>query len=153
VSAVDSLEFVEKLRACYGLPIPSTHPTSGAEFVRADVEIESGDEAVRLPPPIRPTRMTCDGIDDDGVEINPRELTEEEYAAAVASYENAVEKYVATGGVYYTKGPTTVRLKLFCANGASAEYVGAPGVDGGEGRLMLVGVVPAVAARFSVAAR
>ncbi len=65
---------------------------------------------------------------DDDVIVSERELTDEEYAAAVSAYEKTYTEWQRTAGTHRERTGTRYELEVTCADGCTARAV-----SGGEG--------------------
>lgn len=102
-----------------------THPITKEPFVACD-EFHRNAEVikhtyVRRGPPSREVYA----YEDDGP-VYVRDLTDEELLVATDAWKKADEKWLATNGVFCTKGPTITEGTFRTASGAVAEGCWSP---------------------------
>lgn len=118
-----------------GLPHPGYHPMTNEWFVTGKVDRtrEVIEDWYAYPP--APPERHFDLYDDDDNIVGERVLNDDEWRAAVAKYEKAMEEWNRTGGVHRSPGPTKIRAHFETSSGAWAEMV----FGGGEWHLREAG--------------
>jgi len=100
------------------------HPVTGEPFVRCEsVEMDRETLDYRCPPPERPTREIWEWDDDAETPTYVREMTDEEYEAALKKYEERCKEWNRTGGEIRLAGHETITGRFVTASGAWAEGV------------------------------
>lgn len=109
---------------------PGPHPETGEQFVSVEqFERRQESQTVHFLPPNYPSRQIATAwetaYDEDGyeyeAEIAWRDLTDDEWAAALAAYEKALAEWNRTGGRVRVPGATTITGRFSTASGAWAE--------------------------------
>ena len=100
------------------LPLPGLHPSTAEKFVACTVERTREHTSVDFLEPTRPTRIeTTWDADDNAID---RELSDEEYEAAIARYEKAWAKWNETRGHAQILGPSTTTATFTTESGSTA---------------------------------
>lgn len=110
--------------------IPKRHPATGEPVVNVDLRFCDNSQLVSWRGPGEPPGKVAIEYDEDGEVVAERTKTDEEHAADVAAWREAVEEYRRTGGQKWIKaGPTTVEVELRTASGDVASLVSQEGRD------------------------
>lgn len=114
--------------AAWGIAWPGAHPETGEPFVSADrMTLSGGRRPVHHLPPSRPSRTIATAwetvYNDDGDEYEEptawRDLTDEEWAEALAHYERIKDRTVT-----YVASPVVVEARFRTESGATADGIG-----------------------------
>lgn len=102
-----------------GLWPTEPHPSTGEPFVECVAFDQRTDhQTLRSLRPSKPDREVYTYEDDCPVYV--RDLTDEEYAAAIASWEKADAEWKRTNGMFVTRGQTHTSGTFKTASGATA---------------------------------